>query len=103
MNSDSYGIASRAKGSDCRTRERTSRIRLGSITERACEQPLATVGKPYKLPDWSALCEDFLAPSRTLCGSRNRADSTWGWLRLFDSNRPRRQGSTLSARKGPHF
>jgi|HubBroStandDraft_1064217.scaffolds.fasta_scaffold02619_6 hypothetical protein len=84
-------------------RERAGRTRAGLIPERSGEEPLATVGKPYKLPDWSAVCGDFLAPSRTLCGSRNRADSKWGWLRLFDSNRPTRHESAPSARKGPHL
>jgi hypothetical protein len=72
-------------------------------TERSGEEPLATVGKPYKLPEWSADCGDFLAPNRALCGSRNSVDSTWGWLRLFAWNRPMRQESAPSARKGPHF
>jgi hypothetical protein len=76
MISDSYGIASRAKGSDLGMRERTSTIPVGSIAKRPCEGPLATVGKPYKLPAWSTVSEDLLTSNRTLSGSGTRADSS---------------------------
>ena len=76
MKSDSYGIASRAKGSDQGMRERVSPIPVGSIAKRPCEGPLATVGKPYKLPAWSTVSEDRLTPNRTLCRSETRADFT---------------------------
>ena len=56
-------------------RERRSMTRVGSITKRPGEERLAAVGKPYKLPGWSALCGDLLMLKRTLCESGNRCDS----------------------------
>jgi hypothetical protein len=50
MNSDSYGIASRAKGSDHEIRNLASMTPVGSITEIRWEEPPAAVGRPYKLP-----------------------------------------------------
>src|ERR1700735_2412270 len=103
MRSDSYGIASRAKGSDQGMRERTSTTPVDSVAKRPWEWPLATVGKPYKLPAWSTVSEDLLTLNRTLCGFRHRADSAWGGRRLFDSNRPCRHECAPSAREVPHF
>lgn len=57
-------------------RERVSMTPVRSITKRNCEEPLATVGKPYKLPGWSTVPGDFLTLNRTLCGSETGADST---------------------------
>jgi len=56
MNADSYGIASRAKGSDDTMQIRASMTSLGPTTEHPLEEPSATVGKPYKLVGWSAVC-----------------------------------------------
>jgi hypothetical protein len=75
MRSDSYGMASRAKGIDQEMRERASMTPVGSIAKRPWEGPLATVGKPYKLPAWSTVSEDLLTLNRTLYGIGNRADS----------------------------
>jgi len=97
------GIISRAKGSDHAMQKRASMTWVGTITKCPAEKPLATVGKPYKLPDWSAVCRDFLMPNRTLCGFRHRADSAWGGRRLFDSNRPIRHECAPSTREVPHF
>jgi hypothetical protein len=56
-------------------RERASTTRVGSIDKRLWEEPLAAVGKPYKLPGWSAVCAGVLTLKRTLCGPENRSDS----------------------------
>ena len=57
--------------------ERASMTPVGSITKGPWEAPLATVGKPYKLPGWSTVPGDLLTPNRRPRGSENRADSTW--------------------------
>jgi hypothetical protein len=62
MKIEFYGIASRAKGSDHDMRNLASTTPLGSITKIPWEEPLAAVGKPYKLPAWSAVSGDLLAP-----------------------------------------
>ena len=84
-------------------RERASMASVGSIAKRPWEGPLATVGKPYKLPAGSTVWEDLLTPNRTLCGSRTRADSARDSLGLLVPNFRTRYDSASSARKGPHF
>src|SRR5258707_5158771 len=103
MKSDSYGIASRAKGSDHGMRERASMTRAGSITKRPGKERLAEVGKPYKLPGWSTLCGNLLALKRTLFSPENLSDSAWDCLRLFDWNRRTMHESALPAREVPRF
>ena len=68
-------------------RKRPSMTRVGSIAKRPWEEPLAAVGKPYKLPGWSTVCGDLRALNGTLCDLENRSDSTWDCLSLFDLNR----------------
>jgi hypothetical protein len=84
-------------------REPASVTWVAAITKYPSESCLATVGEPYKLPDWSVVCGNFLMPNGTPRGSRNRGDFIWGWLRWFDSNRPIRREYAPSAREGPHF
>jgi hypothetical protein len=83
--------------------KRASMTWVAAITKCPSEDPLATVGKPYKLPDRRAVCGEFLVPNKTLCGFRNRADSTWGGRRLFDSHRPISHECAPTAREVPHF
>jgi len=59
---DCYGIASRAKGSEHDMRNLASTTPVGSITKIPWEEPLAAVGKPYKLPGWSTVSGDLLVP-----------------------------------------
>jgi hypothetical protein len=56
-------------------REGASMTPGGAISQRSWEKPLAAVGKPYKLPCWSAVCGDLLALERVLWGPENRSDS----------------------------
>jgi hypothetical protein len=67
-------------------RNRASTTPVGSITNIPWEEPLAAVGKPYKLPAWSTVCRNLLAPKWTLCASENRSDSAAYGLSLFDLN-----------------
>ena len=56
--------------------ERKSLTPVSSIRERRREEPMATVGKPYKLPAWKIVSGDILNLNRTLPGLGNPADST---------------------------
>jgi hypothetical protein len=58
-------------------RERASMTAVSSIRERRREDPLATVGKPYKLPGWKVVSGDILTLNRTLPGLGKPGDSTW--------------------------
>jgi hypothetical protein len=84
-------------------RERASMTRVGSITGRRWKEPLAAVGKPYKLPAWSTVCGDLLAVKRTLSRLENRSDSTGDCLSRCDSNRRTRYESAPRTREVPHF
>ena len=56
-------------------RERVSLTPVRAITKRLCEELLAKVGKPYKLPGWRMVSGDILTLNRTLPGSGNPANS----------------------------
>ena len=86
MNSDSYGIASRASGSDWGIRDRAGKKSLSSLTGWPWDMPLAAVGKPYKLPEWNAVCGDFLTSKTTFCSPKKRCDLARDCLREFDLN-----------------
>jgi len=76
MKLDSYGIASRARGSARGMGERPSMTRVGSIAKRPWQESLAAVGKPYKLPGSITVCGDLLVLNGTLYDLENRSDST---------------------------
>jgi len=57
-------------------RERASLTPVSSIRERRGEEPLATVGKPYKLPARKTLSGAILTLNRAPPGLANPADST---------------------------